>query len=163
MSEINPLIKAYDDEVLGLQALAQQIKGILRAHNLAIKMKYLPGMVGVHPCNRSGDGLHPVDVHELLLFIARAQWSWDEVASAWAVEVAPSGEWRKRYIGFNVELAKKSEGLLMPVESVSDMKIVTVTHGNTTLRAPARSKTTSRREVNRGKRKRREAERDEER
>jgi hypothetical protein len=66
---------------------------------------------GVHPDNREGCGLVPMDVHDLLELIVAAGWSWGECAGALASEIPPNEkgqEWR----AFNKMLAENSDGLL---------------------------------------------------
>jgi hypothetical protein len=84
---------------------------------------------GVHPENRDGAGLVPIDVHDLLLRISQNGWSWGAV-DALACEIPPTDvgdKWR----AFNEQLARESDGLLPPANS-DQMQIVTVRGSHTT-------------------------------
>jgi hypothetical protein len=117
----------------GITAIVNLIKQVLKTEGLIVRQRWPPNSTGVHPSNRGGIGLLPVDVHELLSFIALAHWSWDEVANALAVEINPTegADSRSECINFNVKLTQASNGLLPPAE-MDEMKIVTLTCGHTT-------------------------------
>ncbi len=129
--EIKEAIRSSKDIDGGLQSLVAQIKFILRRDHLTYKQRVLPLHCGVHPSNKSGDGLSPMDVQNLLEFIAMTHWNWDEVACAIAIEIAPHGARAEQYKKYNYELAKRSNGLLADVE-MDELKVVTATCGHTT-------------------------------
>jgi hypothetical protein len=137
VQRLAPIINAMIDEYKmnavkgGLQEIVSKIKKALRQEGLTHKLRVVPLRAGVHPSNRSGDGLDAKDVHGLLNFITTTHWSWIEVANAWACEVAPSGARGDRYKTFNVELSVKSNGLLAPVDK-DTLQVVTLTTGHTT-------------------------------
>ena len=70
--------------------------------------------VGVHPDNREGCGLVPIDVHDLLLRIVNDGWSYSEV-DALAAEIPPNDEGQK-WRAFNEQLAAMSNDLLAPIK-----------------------------------------------
>ena len=73
-----------------------------------------PRTMGVHPVNRDFQGLLAIDVHDLLLRICVQGFAWK--ACEFEIDVcAPSGTERDDFAMFNVELVKRSEGLLAPV------------------------------------------------
>ena len=85
--------------------------------------------VGVHPDNREGCGLVPIDVHDLLKRIVNDGWSYHEV-DALACEVPPNeqgNEWRS----FNERLYEASNGLLAAIKG-SYINIVTARGSHTT-------------------------------
>ena len=85
--------------------------------------------VGVHPDNRDGAGLVPVDVHDLLLHITKNGWSYNAV-DALASEIPPGkigDDWRK----FNDDLAEAADGLLA-ASSAGLLEIVTGRGSHTT-------------------------------
>ena len=94
----------------GTQTVQDYICTILRNAKLSAQRWVPVDVVGVHPDNRGGSGLVPVDVHDLLLQIATQGWSWAE-CTALASEIPP-GEEGERWRAFNKELADKADGLL---------------------------------------------------
>jgi hypothetical protein len=115
------------DRKAKIKTVADSICTLLLSRGLAYKEKVRAALVGVHPENRFGMGVEPLDVHELLKSIVLQGWSWLEVVGARAFEVAPSdGD----TFDFNDRLAKSSEGLLAKVEQ-HELRITSVTCGHT--------------------------------
>ena len=83
--------------------------------------------IGVHPDNREGYGLVPIDVHDLLDRIANDGWSFSAVDTM-AVEVPP-GELGDKWRAFNEQLAKEP---LLPNIQTSFMTHVTARGSHTT-------------------------------
>lgn len=100
----------------GLKRLTDEALALLEREGLAYRQQVAPQFVGVHPNNRWGDGLVPVDVHDLVELILKTGWSWSEVGKAMAAELPP-GELGAKYAEFNDSLAKSSGGLLPQVKS----------------------------------------------
>ena len=85
--------------------------------------------LGVHPANREGAGLVPIDVHDLLLRIFLLGWNWAKV-DILACEIPPTENgdaWRQ----FNQTLVDKSDELLAPI-SVDVLEAMTGRGSHTT-------------------------------
>ena len=85
--------------------------------------------LGVHPDNREGAGLVPIDVHDLLLRIFLLGWNWAKV-DILACEIPPTENgdaWRQ----FNQTLVDKSDELLAPI-SVDVLEAMTGRGSHTT-------------------------------
>ena len=114
------------DGVLTFQEKLMQLlegAGLVDIKNVSV------AKVGVHPCNRDGAGLVPVDVHDLLLHIVKNGWSHTAV-DAMAIEIPPSVEgqtWRE----FNEQLCNESDGLIAAVDKEA-LEVVTVRGSHTT-------------------------------
>jgi hypothetical protein len=97
LDEVGPKVNAMlaDLEQSGegkqtrIKTVVDKILEMALESGLAYKEKVSNAAVGVDPSNRYGDGLHPLDVHELLLEIALQGWSNAEVQRACAAELPP--------------------------------------------------------------------------
>ena len=113
--KINSLIESFTAGSMkdGVETFQEHLIKILEYAMLADMRWISVDKAGVHPDNREGTGLVPIDVHDLLLLIALAGWSWLQCNSALACEIPPNeiGEaWRANC----KTLAEKSDGLLAP-------------------------------------------------
>jgi hypothetical protein len=139
---LNTHIDQFDggDNAEGIQAFQHAIRLRIRMARLSDKKWYLVKHVGVHPDNREGVGLVPIDVHDLLSQIVKDGWNY-ELVDALAGEVPPDhvfmetqghqfqvSAWLKK---FNRELVEQAGGLL-PKIIEDDMKIVTARGSHTT-------------------------------
>ena len=90
--------------------------------------------VGVHACNRYGDGIIPAAVHVLLAGIFKMCYDVEELDKPTAFEMPPIGNPRRIVlIAFNRKQTEGSSGRLPPYESGGEeIKILTVTCGHTT-------------------------------
>ena len=90
--------------------------------------------VGVHACNRYGDGIIPAAVHALLAGIFSMSFSVSELDKPTAVELPPWGNPRRAaLIAFNRKQTEGSNGRLPLYESGGEeIKVITVTCGHTT-------------------------------
>jgi hypothetical protein len=123
LDEVGPKVNALlaDLEQSGegkqtrIKTVVDKILEMALESGLAYKEKVSNAAVGVDPSNRYGDGLHPLDVHELLLEIAHQGWSNAEVQRACAAELLPgaAGQAAK---DFNARLVANSDGLLAPLD-----------------------------------------------
>ena len=113
---LNKMMDAYEEgEVkVGVFAFQEHVLTVLEKAKLSEKRRIQVDNVGVHPQNREGVGLVPIDVHDLLLAIASAGWSWSECREALAGEIPPNDNGHAWRI-FNENLAEKSDGLLAKV------------------------------------------------
>ena len=57
-------------------ATVDDIMGRLESSGLAYLVQIPPSLVGVHPMNRNGYGLSPIEVHALGADITKLGWSW---------------------------------------------------------------------------------------
>ena len=67
-------------------ATVDTIIGKLEKAGLAYRMRIPPSLVGVHPINRNGYGLSPVEMHALGSDIVKLGWSWQACAHAVRIE-----------------------------------------------------------------------------
>ena len=113
----------------GVHDVQHWIIELIFAALLAYDRWFDPDRVGVHPGNREGAGLVPIDVHDLLLEIAIKGWSWVE-CKLFACEIPPTEEgafWRRE----NRRIIDGSGGLLANLE-VNLLDIVTARGSHTT-------------------------------
>jgi hypothetical protein len=135
-SEINSLLAAHSNvaevrEVHGLTETLDSVFAIFEQADLVYYQTFPPWMVGVHRSNRSGNGLIPKDVHDLLLLLSGPSgWSWSEVSHATATELAPNAE-GKTDEAFNHALVASSNGYLAKF-APGDIKILSLACGHTT-------------------------------
>ena len=78
---LNKHIDQFDggDNKEGIQAFQHAIRLRIRIAKLSDKQWYLVRYVGVHPHNREGVGLVPIDVHDLLSQIVKDGWNYELV------------------------------------------------------------------------------------
>ena len=129
---INELIERWDagEMKVGVFAFQEHLLAVLEKAGFTDKRRIQVEHVGVHPANREGVGLVPVDVHDLLLAIASGGWSWSECREALAGEVPPGDEgipWRS----FNHCLQERSDGLLAKV-NMDTLEVCTARGSHTT-------------------------------
>ena len=113
----------------GVHDVQQWIIELIFAAILASARWFDPERVGVHPANREGAGLVPVDVHDLLFQIVMTGWSWTE-CKLFACEIPPTDEGaflRKE----NRRIIDGSGGLLANLD-VNLLDIVTARGSHTT-------------------------------
>lgn len=118
----------------GVEAFQDDMVGRLFAAGLLKKDVWLDIMeVGVHPDNREGNMLVPVDVHDLLLRLSQDGWSWNK----WTAMVTdvPAGLIGECWAAECVKLAENSGGLLPPYQA-DQVKYVTGrgSHGTAAVR-----------------------------
>ena len=106
---------------------AQVLKAVVDAH-MSEEIYYNIAKVGVHPDNREGCMVVPIDVHDLLVRIVSAGWD-ETLVDALACQMPPSmaAEWRSK----NVTLTENSCGLLAPCDA-DLLEIVTARGSHTT-------------------------------
>ena len=122
--EVNAMLTKAGGDSTELKSVMDSVVAKLEAHGLAYRRRVCNDHVGVHPCNRFGMGVSPVDCQSLLLEIAKQGWSYAETARAAAAEVPPGaeGELARR---FNADLVACSDGLLAP-QGVDAIEVLTV-------------------------------------
>ena len=128
---LSRLIDEWDEgkSKMTVQPFQQLILDLIDASGLSYMRWCDTDKVGVHPSNREEAGLVPIDVHELLLRIVLAGWSWP-TCDCLATEIPPTsegGKWR----AFNTVLAEGSDGLLAPVNA-GMLELLTVRGSHTT-------------------------------
>ena len=89
---------------------------------------------GVHPDNRSTQGVGGSEAHCHGRDILKAGFSWQRAADAVAVEMPPSGPRKDAAIRFNESLVRLSGGLIPPLEVLRVLSI-SGSHTNTFIRA----------------------------
>ena len=123
------LLKFANGELaIGMRTFqAQVLKAVVVAH-LSEDIYYDIAKVGVHPDNREGCMVVPIDVHDLLVRIVSDGWD-ETLVDALACKMPPSmaAEWRSK----NVTLTEKSCGLLAPCDA-DLLEIVTARGSHTT-------------------------------
>lgn len=122
--EINAMLTKAGGETSELKSVIDTVVGKLEKHGLAYRKRVNNDHVGVHPCNRFGIGVSPVDCQNLLLEIAKQGWSYAETARATAAEVPPGAE-GERARRFNADLVASSDGLLAQ-QDVDTIEVLTV-------------------------------------
>ena len=140
---INKCIDQFDggDNDEGIQAFQHAIRLRIRIAKLSEKKWFLVKKVGVHPDNREGVGLVPIDVHDLLSQIVKDGWNY-ELVDALAGEVPPDHIFFEENDGrqvqvanwfrdFNKRLVEEAGGLLPQID-LEEMDIVTARGSHTT-------------------------------
>ena len=92
MAEIAPTIndgikKFMNEGMDGVQSFQSGIMELIWGAQLCERKWISTDEVGAHPDNRDNHGLLPIDVHDLLVRIVKAGWSWEECRGATVVEV----------------------------------------------------------------------------
>jgi hypothetical protein len=128
---INQMIEGFENGEAkdGVQAFQAAMLALITKFGLVEPRSVDVGKVGVHPDNREGAGLVPIDVHDLLLLIFNVGWNWKQVDGL-ACELPPNelgASWRQ----FNELLALGSDGMLAPCVA-DELEIVTVRGSHTT-------------------------------
>ena len=128
---VQKLLEDFENNAMqdGVSTFQDKLMQLLEGAGLIDIKNVSVAKVGVHPCNRDGAGLVPVDVQDLLLHIVKNGWSHNAV-DAMAIEIPPSAEgqtWRK----FNEKLCDESDGLLASVDREA-LEVVTVRGSHTT-------------------------------
>jgi hypothetical protein len=89
---------------------ATRVMQVLDKHGLLVKQQLQPDMIGVHYENRDGQGVHAMDVMDLIHAISQVGWD-DNVPSPICVEVGTDGK-----VGtFNQQLVSQSGGSIPPL------------------------------------------------
>ena len=117
------------DSTEGVQVFQEGLLKLIESAHLSDKRWVAVDKVGVHPSNREGAGLVPIDVHDLLLRICLQGWSWKAV-DALACEIPPTPEGAK-WRDFNKKLIESSDGLLASTNPDS-MELLTIRGSHTT-------------------------------
>ena len=130
---VNAWIDEYELQPMctGPQALVDKILDYLVEADLAYKQVYPPDVVGVHPKNRYGEGLDPVEVHGLIDKILNAGFSRKALGRAIAAEVPPN-ELGVRHVQFNHELVLHSMQLLPALSAHASILSLGCSHTNAT-------------------------------
>ena len=110
-------------------ATVDKILGKLEKAGLAYRMRIPPSLVGVHPINRNGYGLSPVEVHALGSDIVKLGWSWQACAHAVCVED------EKSVIGRFTEKLTSQPGLAQQKASIVKFGSLSCSHTNAFLNA----------------------------
>ena len=131
-SVIKSLIASVDvGEATKAVSIVDRILDMLLSMNLAYRMSIPPSLVGVHPDNRDGYGVSPVEVHALGADIVHWGWSW--AACAHAVCFEDSAD--KKIAKYSSKLAEENPGLAPMLESIIKYGAVACTHTNQWLSA----------------------------
>ena len=112
-----------------MKSVLEKILQVLLAVGLATKDKMKCDRMGVHPDNRFGTGVDPMQVHTLLWMIVQQGWAWLEVAGR-AIAFAVSPKRAKEQRAFNENLVELSGGTLAPIGP--DLRALTVAGSHTT-------------------------------
>ena len=133
---INKMIDSFDsaDSTVGVEAFQDDLQSRIRAAGLMEKKWLSIDTVGVHPDNREGAMIVPIDMHDLLKRLAKDGWNYSRwEALACEIPANPIGQaWRKA----NEDLAKGCDGLLAPCQGDA-LTVLTGrgSHGTAALRA----------------------------
>ena len=111
-----------------------QIKHVLSEAKLGWLQQIEASFCGVHPQNRSQQGVGGSEAHNHGRDILKASFSWSRAADAVAVEMPPSGQRKIDAIVFNQTMSELSGGLVPPIEVLKVLSI-SGSHTNTFLRA----------------------------
>ena len=129
---INDLIGTYFDGTLkeGVETFQHKLVERIESAGLLDKGVWIDvDKAGVHPDNREGAGLVPMDVQDLLQIFTLKGWVWNKVeALAARIPHTPEGQ---RWRTFNVELARGSDGLLADTNP-DNLEVVTARGSHTT-------------------------------
>ena len=106
-STIEALIASVDEKDARLVSVVEDILQRLQEQKLAHTMRLPPKLVGVHPCNRNGYGVSPIEVHALGRDITDMGWS----PSACAHAVAVEDDAQNTIAKFSANLARNKPGL----------------------------------------------------
>ena len=115
--QINEWIEEFNvDDTVGLKGLAVRCVDMLDRHSLIVRDTRCNSMsIAPHPENREGDGVDPVDVHEVLDNIIAADWDTAETSHAMAFQMPPKGSRSyDKFVAFVEALSPKSNGILPP-------------------------------------------------
>jgi hypothetical protein len=115
--QINAWIEEFNaDDTIGLKGLAVRCVDALDRHGLILRDTRCNSMnIAPHPENREGDGVDPVDVHEVLDNIIAADWDTAETSHAMAFQMPPKGSRNyDKFVAFVEALGSKSNGILPP-------------------------------------------------
>ena len=112
-----------------MKTVLEKILQVLMLAGLAYKETMKCDRMGVHPDNRFGTGVDPVQVHTLLWMIVQQGWAWLEVAGR-AIAFAVSPKRAKEQRAFNENLVELSGGTLAPIGP--DLRALTVAGSHTT-------------------------------
>ena len=120
VSELLKLIDANDRVVQHWEELI----GTLREAGMAWTAQVEPDAVGVHPRNRSGEGLNVGEVHVHGADLVSQGFSWSKASDAMAIEapLVDTPEYQNA-VTFNNDLAENSCGMLPPLRCVRLLSI----------------------------------------
>ena len=102
-----------------------EVLSLLERHGHVYSMKLKPSFVGVSPLNRDGNGINPVDVHDLLGDIVTSGWLDSRVT---AIGVEPSCE---QELLWNHDFFKHAENMLGTMDT-SQIKALSLAGSHTT-------------------------------
>ena len=86
---INDAVKAFDDgkHTEGAQAYQAKVLDTIKEHGLSEVMDVHAKHAAVHPDNRDGSGLVPIDVHDLFEILMENGWDYASCTAALACEI----------------------------------------------------------------------------
>ena len=127
---INQLIEEHEASTLtdGIETFQEKLMERVRAAGLAEFEWILCVHIAVHPDNREGAMLVPIDAHALLLRMTHDGWAWTK-ANVVAARI-PKNETGQKWIQENLKLANRSNGLLPPY--IPDLLRVATARGSHT-------------------------------
>jgi hypothetical protein len=132
--QLNDMIDNYEAGAIneGTQVFQRVLIDKIRMAGLLSDAVWLDvGVVGVHPDNREGSGIVPIDVHNLLRRIVQDGWNFTEVECL-GCTIPPLGSTEgDRWRDFNERVVQGSNGLLPPI-SGSFLQAVTARGSHTT-------------------------------
>ena len=101
------LAKVDNSDRTKIVSTVDTILDILEKENFAYRKQIHPSAIGVHPCNRNGYGISPIEVHALGETIVKLGWSWNACSHAVCIE-----DDAKSTIGsFTQKLSQSASGL----------------------------------------------------
>ncbi len=89
--KIRAVIAEYDGQIIGVVATKDRILETCVEHDYAYEMQMCARFVGVHPCNRNGEGLEASRSQVRGSMIVKSGWSWPAVdGNSIAIEDHPT-------------------------------------------------------------------------
>ena len=123
------------DTAAKVRSVAAEIVKLLCSVGLAFLKRIPPDLTAIHPKNRDGLGAVAADVHTLLYIILSQGFIWAEISGkCWAVQKSPNPKIAAQQHQFNVEVVKKSKGLLAEPNPDAEVLTIAGTHTNQTAR-----------------------------
>ncbi|CAE7681438.1 unnamed protein product [Symbiodinium sp. KB8] len=136
----NPQLKAtmqsiMEDTEIPPNKRLDKLTALLKEHALAYSMMLTPGDMLVHPHNRGGAMLSPLDVHDKGQKIVDLGFRRSLLTDSLAFELSPLEEKRREQVEANHDLSNKSGGLLAPVSGSERFMTVSSSHTTAFLKA----------------------------
>jgi hypothetical protein len=116
LDPIYTLLQTAERDTEGLIGIADRLEDLLKERKLLYTMTIAPRSVGVHPCNRDGEGINPLNVLALAAEIADVGFSLTEVGTRPVCIEAPPDD--RTIEEFNVKVSADSGMAAVPTGSI---------------------------------------------